>query len=54
MTVEEIEMTLHHVFDHMMLNSYIKGVAREVCKRYVIKKGFSLSVANTVVEHIFN
>lgn len=53
MTVDQIELTLHHVFDHMILNDYIKGVARKVCKKYVVKKGFSSVEANNIVEHIF-
>ena len=54
MTVEQIEITLHHVFDHMTLNKPLKRLARKACKRYVMKKGFPLIVADEIVEHVFH
>ncbi len=54
MTVEQIEVTLHHVFDHMILNNHLEGLARKASKRYVVKKGFSTIIADEIVEHVFH
>ncbi len=54
MSIEQIELTLHDVFDHMELNNHLRELARKASKNYVMKKGFSLTVADQVVEHIFH
>ena len=54
MTVEQIEITLHHVFDQMELNNYLKKWAEKACKSYAMKKGVSLKVADEIVEHVLH
>ncbi len=54
MTIEQVETILHDVFDHMPLNPHLQGLAIKASKRYVMRKGFSLVVADEVVEHIFH
>lgn len=54
MTVDQIEVTLHDVFDHMELNNYLKELARKVSKKYVMRKGYSVVVADKIVDHVFH
>lgn len=54
MTVDQIEITLHDVFDHMVLNHYLRELARKVSKKYVMRKGYSVVVADRIVAHVLH
>jgi len=53
MTQLQVETTLHHVFDHMILNNHLRQLACKASKRYVLRKGYSVSVADKIVKELF-
>ncbi len=54
MTKDQVEETLHHIFDHMVLNQHLKGLACKASRRYVLKKGHSVRVADQIVDKLFH
>ena len=54
MTVDQIEVTLHYVLDHLVLKNNLKNLAKKACKSYVMKKGYSSASADQIVEHVLH